>query len=354
MSTPTPPARRPLYRLTADDQDVTARLQNRLIRLSLTDNQGLEADTLEITLADADGKLPIPRRGVVLHLWLGWEGRGLIDKGRYTVDETEHSGSPDQLTIRARSADLRSTLHTRHEASYHRHTLGKVLRAVARRSSLQARVHPSLDNEPIDHLDQTNETDAHLLTRLSEHHDALISVKGGHLLATPAGSGQSASGQALAVLHITRRLGDRHRFTVAEREAATNVEASYYDRATGKQGTVTADASQPGPGKPAKGSAPQHGNVQPSAHRRHRLRHVYASKSNATRAAKSQATRRDRGRCELEITLAHGIPELTAEVAVTVSGYKPEIDAVRWGVKHVTHDLAELNYTCRVQLEAVA
>ncbi|MDI8752169.1 acetyl-CoA sensor PanZ family protein, partial [Salmonella enterica subsp. enterica serovar Montevideo] len=42
----------------------------------------------------------------------------------FTVDEIEHSGAPDRLTIRARSADFRETLNTRREKSWHQTTVG--------------------------------------------------------------------------------------------------------------------------------------------------------------------------------------------------------------------------------------
>ncbi len=71
--------------------------------LTLTDNRGFEADQLDLELDDADGKIVLPRRGAVITLrWL--EGQPLFPKGAFTVDEIEHTGAPDRLTIRARSA----------------------------------------------------------------------------------------------------------------------------------------------------------------------------------------------------------------------------------------------------------
>ncbi|MBM9968370.1 phage late control D family protein, partial [Pseudomonas aeruginosa] len=90
----------PVFRLTVDGNDIAQLISPRLIALDLTDNRGLEADQLSVTLSDHDGLLAIPPRGAVLHLWLGWSDSGLVDKGTYTVDETEHSGAPDVLSIR--------------------------------------------------------------------------------------------------------------------------------------------------------------------------------------------------------------------------------------------------------------
>lgn len=74
-------------------------------------NRGFEADQLDLELDDADGKIVLPRRGAVITLALGWKGQPLFPKGAFTVDEIEHTGAPDRLTIRARSADFRETLN---------------------------------------------------------------------------------------------------------------------------------------------------------------------------------------------------------------------------------------------------
>lgn len=90
----------------------------------LPDNRGFEADQLDLELDNADGMIVLPRRGVI-HLALGWEGQPLFPKGGFTVNEIEHSGSPDWLTIRARSADFRETLNIRREKSWHQTTVGE-------------------------------------------------------------------------------------------------------------------------------------------------------------------------------------------------------------------------------------
>jgi phage protein D len=58
----------------------------------------------------------LPDPGKIIALSLGWEAGddvtpGLVEKGRFTVDEVGASGSPDRITIRARSADLSGSYH---------------------------------------------------------------------------------------------------------------------------------------------------------------------------------------------------------------------------------------------------
>ena len=108
----------PAFSISIEGRDITTVLDNRLMSLTLTDNRGFEADQLDLELDDADGKIVLPRRGAVITLALGWNGQPLFPKGAFTVDEIEHTGAPDRLTIRARSADFRETLNTRREKSW--------------------------------------------------------------------------------------------------------------------------------------------------------------------------------------------------------------------------------------------
>ena len=142
----------PDFRISVDGQDVagdlftdiTGKVRPRLISLRLSEKRGGEADQLDLVLDDADGKLAIPKRGATIRLQLGWKQGasvtpGLIDKGRFTVDETEWSGPPDQVTIRARSADLTEAFRTRRERTWKNTTLGAVAKDVEVAGSTEAR-----------------------------------------------------------------------------------------------------------------------------------------------------------------------------------------------------------------------
>lgn len=90
----------PAFMLKLDNDDITQDFSDRLISLTMTDNRGFETDQLDIELDDTDGQIAMPPRGATLTLWLGWQGSALIKKGTFTVDEIEHKGAPDTLTIR--------------------------------------------------------------------------------------------------------------------------------------------------------------------------------------------------------------------------------------------------------------
>ncbi len=192
---------------------MTTALDARLMSLTLTDNRGFEADQLDLELDDADGQIVMPRRGAVIQLALGWKGQPLFPKGAFTVDEIEHSGTPDKLTIRARSADFRETLNIRREKSWHQTTVGAVVKEIATRQNLKSALDKGMADRVLEHIDQTNESDASFLMRLARQYGAIASVKDGHLLFIRQGQGRTASGKPLPVIIITRKAGDGHSFT---------------------------------------------------------------------------------------------------------------------------------------------
>ncbi|WP_412842338.1 phage late control D family protein [Cupriavidus metallidurans] len=345
----------PVYRLTQGTTDLTQRFQGRLISLTLTDNRGFEADQLDIELDDADGLLDLPEKGATLSLALGWQDTGVVDKGQYKVDELEHAGPPDRLTIRARSVDLSGGMVTRKERSFRGQTLGAIIGAIAAQNDLAAVVASALAGLVIDHIDQTGESDANFLTRLAKDHDAIATVKQGRLLFIPTGAAQSASGIPLPTVEITRASGDTHSFLIADRENYNGVKAYYQDARQATRGEVVVDAAnavkvadKPGPDQ-KKTVADVLAHADPDNVKV--LRHTYATKANAERAARAEWQRIQRGVASFRITLARGRPELLPELPAVVNGWKAEIDGTGWVLAKVTHEYSGRGYTSMLEME---
>ncbi len=344
----------PLWRLTLAGEDITQRIQPRLMQLSLTDNRGMEADQLDLTLDDSDGRLDIPPRGARIHLSLGWSDTGLIDKGSYTVDEVEHSGTPDQLTIRARSADLREGISTKKERSWHQTTVGKIVRKIAAENGLTPIISSDLENEAVAHLDQTSESDANLLTRLAELFDAVATVKSDRLLFFKIGKATTLSGMAIEPVFITRTDGDRHRFSVADRDSYDAVKACYHDIKAAKKGEVTITVKEWKDGQlneKQKAAKKEQAKTTHSANNIKTLRHSYANRANALRGARSALEKLKRGAASFSLTLARGRPEIFPERPVNVSGWKPAIDGADWLMTKATHQLSSSGLITDLELE---
>lgn len=320
----------PICRLLVEGRDITSTLMPRLVSLQLTDNRGLEADQLDVTLSDHDGALVIPPHGAKLQLWLGWSDSGLIDKGVYVVDETEHSGAPDVLSIRARGVDLRAGIKAHRERSWHACTLHQVLQDIATAYGLKAAIAPVLGAQTIAHLDQANESDANLLTRLGQAYDALATVKADRLLFMPIGAATSVSGVALPHITLTRLDGDQHRYLQADRDGYSGVRAYYYDANSAEKKHAIA-----GQGDNYKD-----------------LRHTYADRDSALAAARAELQRLQRGSATLSYSLAKGRPELIPELTYSLQGVKDEIGAIVWLGGNVSHDFSSEAFVTRLELES--
>lgn len=318
------------YRLTIDGQDITRRVRPILSSLTISDRQRGEADELEIVLDDSDGRIELPRKGVVCRVAIGWEGQALVDKGAFVVDEVSHSGPPDIVTIRARSVDLTSKARNRTNRSWHQTTLGAVIRDLAASQGLQARISPELASIAVRHLDQVGESDVHLMTRLAKQHDATATVKGRALIFLRIGQGTTASGAALPTFLIERGDSDTHNFSLPDRDRYTGVHAEWHDKASGTRKKVQAGGSQNSKG----------------------LRRVYHSEDEAQQAANAEYRRNLRGEARLSITLARGDANLSAEMTGNVRGWRAEIDAIRWLIASVQHTLTGSNgFQTSVELE---
>ena len=278
------PHPRPITRIEIDGIGLAGILSQRFISCIHTDNRGFEADTVELTLDDSDGALDLPPRGAILSLEIGWQQTGLVPKGSYTVDEITHTGAPDTLVIHARSVDLRAGLATQQERSWHATTLGNIVQTIAAEHDLKPAIAASLASQPIDHLDQTNESAINLLTRLAYRYDAIATVKDGRLLFVPAGGGVSASGKPIPAVTIVRASGDRHTFTIADRQTYGAVRALYHDIAGATKGEViwgNAEDSSERKVKPAAQAAPTTGQYKS-------LTSTYTTRDKAQRAAQAE------------------------------------------------------------------
>lgn len=358
----------PDFMLTVNSKDVTANIRDRLISLTLTDNRGFEADQLDVELDDADGQLAMPVRGAVVTLFLGWKGQALIGKGSFTVDEVEHHGAPDTMTIRARSADFRGSLNSRREVSYHETTLGDIVTQIAGRNKLKPMLADGFAGIAVAHIDQTQETDAKFLTRLATLYGAVAAVKAGRLLFIRPGNGVTISGKPIPQMTITRNDGDRHTFSIADRGAYSGVSASWLHTKDPKPKKVKLQrkmkvrqlralehpAAKKSKAKAAKPPEAKEGDyLAGSEDNVFTLTTVYTSKATAMRAAKAKWEKLQRGVAEFSLTLAMGRADLYPETPVKVSGFKSVIDAQPWLISKVTHSLNNNGYTTQLDFEVL-
>lgn len=317
--------RRPSVTLQADNKPLADALMSRLINLTITDNSTGEADELSLSLSDADGLLELPRRGVQLSCQMGYRELGLVDMGVFTVDTVEWAGTPDVLTIKAKSADFKGSLKNTRSQSYHETTFGEIARTVATRHGLGLSMPDELYNIGLQHIDQTDESDLHLLTRLGVSLGASLAIKSGQLVIFKAGTHKSVSGRPLDLHTVTRQMGNAYRFSIEDRTDTDSVEASYYNKETARRHVVNENGVE---------VTERTGNAR-------RIRGVYADKDRATRAAAAALERTKMAQATFSINLSYAYPAISTESPVMLSGFKPELDALTWTVKKVTHSYSK-------------
>lgn len=323
--------RAPSYRLIVNGANITPTVNGRLIDMTLDETPGDEADTLSITISDHDSAVEIPPKGAEIEMAMGWKGQALSEKGVFIVDEASFSGPPDQISITARSADMRNTLPARKTQSWHGETLGEIVRQVAANNSLEAVVSGQLGSINIEHLDQTDESDLNLLNRLAERHDAISAVKAGRLIFTPRGEAQTASGNALPEISITPKDGDQYSYREVDRSKYTGVAAFWNNLDEGSQAQAMAGTDE----------------------RVKRLRATYATESEAQAAAEAELKRMARGEAEFSISLAVGRPEVGPEWRMNVSGLKPQINSRQWVITRASHSLSGSGLVTSINAETL-
>lgn len=320
----------PIFKIEVDGNDISPLVVDRLISLNIKDNRGLVVDSVDIELDDSDGQLEIPPEGAIIQVWIGWSNTGLVDKGKYKVESVTHRGAPDVLSISAFSNDVSEGLKQKRERSFSNKTIQVIFETVGAEYALKTIVHDTLANRVISYIAQ-NESDANLITRIADEHDAIATVKNGHLILLPRGASQTVSGLPLPTAQIFRSDGDGHNYTTGTgTDRITGVKAFYYDAGKSKKLYVVIGDNEE--------------NLK-------EIRYVHRDKKTAELACQAEFNRCKRSSQKLSYTFAFGQPELIPEQEFVFTGLKPQIDDIVWLGTNVTHNLTDNGFTTSVELE---
>ncbi|HEC0486936.1 TPA: phage late control D family protein [Pseudomonas aeruginosa] len=186
-----------------------ALINSRLVDWEHVDAAGVESDQLKLTV-NIEGLDGMPSVDGELGLRVGYKETGLVDKGKFVVQRRTPQLFPNMLLIVATAAPFKVRDETgfkaRRSASYGPTTLGALFRQVVGRHGFSPRVAPDLDAIPIDHVDQSNETDAAFLTRLARRYDAVTKPVDDLFVLARRGQTKTLSGKPLppVTLSVTK------------------------------------------------------------------------------------------------------------------------------------------------------
>ncbi len=306
---------RPLYRIDVDGVNVTSNFSDRALEIDVVDKVGLESDEATIRVDDRDYLVEIPKRGAKMQIWLGYETIGLVYLGSYVIDQIDLEGPPRRVIIRGKAADMKGKLKEQRteKEGYQNKTVKQVVEEVAKRQGLEAVVKGKIASEKIKRLDQVDESDFHLLTRLAKDYDAFFKIGNGKVLFVGKTEGD--------VPEITLVESDliSYRFSLKDRAKYGKVKAKWHDKSKGDRVE-----------EEAKGDDPDGATYF--------LRHQYPDKDRAKAAAeaKLRELRRQEGDMSVEIT---GDPTMTA--GGTCKVILRDGTTGPWHMKTVTHSYSQ-------------
>lgn len=323
----------PAFQLDVEGEDVTDRVRRHLVELRVTSTSDEASDSLQLTLSDAPGVLARPAAEREVRVSLGYRETGLTACGVYYHCETDIELVPRRLILRATAADLRSrsTLKAPRSRAWQAATLGQVVADIAKAHGYEPRVAPALAGADLGHVDQTAESDLHLLRRLARPFDATVKAAGGALVMLPRNSAHSARGGAALPTCTASPEGGTvltGRVSIRGRPKYDSVVASYYDVRAGALMHVP-----PGAGAPA-----------------FVIREPRPDRAQALADAAARLARLRRRTATLEMSLV-GDPSLAAQGRIITSGWGAGTDGT-WTISRATHILTARGFQSQVSAEA--
>lgn len=297
--------------------------------LRLTDSAGFVSDTAEITFTNMGLRPPfdMPAPGAEIGVALGYLG-ALFDMGVFVADEIEESAPPRLISVVARAKAQGTTrggmapIHSQRTRSWPAGmTLGAIVETIAAQNGLTARVSEAARALVPGHIDQIDESDLAVLTRVALARDLVAKPAGGVLYVGRRGETANATKpfftKGITRWSMRRSLGD----------VVGTVIATYRDLDAGKDIEVKVGDQAP---------------VR-------RLRGRWRDKAEARAMAEAEARRASRCRETLDIEMP-GRPDIAAETRIAPMDFSPAATG-DWLVTRVVHDLSEAGFRTQITAE---
>ncbi len=290
--------------------DKTARIADRLVSLTVTDNAGIDSDTLALTLDDRHPHIILPPIEASLKLWLNG-----VYMGYYHVSELETDDKAGTLTIAATGARFTGPIKAPRDASYDDITLGALAGMIAERHGHRLAIHAELNATPLGHVDQRGESDLALLTRLTQPLDAITKLADNQLIIVPKDAARSVSGHTLPALHVNAQArGVFIRGTIKGRAKVSQVKAHWQSAEMPQKQAVTAGESG----------------------QSYTLKETYTTQAEAEAAARAKLAELGRAEVDIAITLP-GDPNTKAERLLALTNHR---HAGQYIIQTATHSIS--------------
>lgn len=226
---------RAVFEVSIGGTNIETALRPILIGMTITDSAGTHSDTASIEIDDTGGRVILPQPKAPVVILLGWEGEGVREVFRGTVDEVQSSGGRSggrTLTISAKGVDTTSKAKEGQHRHFDQKSVKDILSEAGRIAGIaEVEVDPSLASVVMPYIDMRGESFIHLGERLARAVGGSFRVTGSKVIMAKRAGGYTASvtaaaGKNLHEWQITPKVGrGRYKGTAARA----------YDRKTAKE-----------------------------------------------------------------------------------------------------------------------
>ncbi|WP_265045210.1 MULTISPECIES: contractile injection system protein, VgrG/Pvc8 family [unclassified Wolbachia] len=291
--------------------------KDRLVSMHITDESGTIEDVVEICVDYRDDNIKVPKE---LKIALGYRETGVLPIGVYTVNEVTVQSPPKTLMIKGHATNLMISLKEKVSREWHQITLGDLVKEIANKHGYGYKVAEEFKDILISHIDQTEESDINLLTRIAMEREAMAKLAGGYILFIPKGAAKSATGKALGTTTIRPEdtINWKVHFTV--RDKYNSVVAKWHSYEMGETIKETVGSGEPS----------------------YIILEIYPNAESALSAANAKLKQLKRNNETLDITMP-GNPQILAEAKLNLIGFNQAVDG-EWIVNRAEHTLNGSGY----------
>ncbi|MFG6082338.1 phage late control D family protein [Paracoccus litorisediminis] len=334
---------KPALKVTVNGKDQTSVFLPRISSIRISDTAGIQSDQCEIELTDHLPLMPlaIPETGAEIQIALGYLFSSQVI-GVYIVDEVEVTGPPNRMRITAyaaahgKSDEGKSAISNARSRSWpDGTTVAKLVGTIAAESGFKASVTEAAGKVGLPHIDQIDESDMNLLTRIARENGLVFKPGGGALIMCQTGESVSGKGTKLPVVALTPKQVTAWSMRITRRGAFAKVIASYRDFGKSEPVEVEADGVPVGVA----------GVTQVK-----RLKKIYPTEAAARTAAAAEARRGQRGARTLRLQVP-GRADLMAEGRVALAGFREGV-AGEWLISEVSHTFSTDGWQSNISAEA--
>ncbi|MCA0905119.1 late control protein D [Ruegeria marisrubri] len=326
---------RPLLRVMVNGLPLSNSVFSQVSSVSVTDEAGFVSDvaTVEFANVTVASYFTMPKPGAEIEIALGYLGQ-FKSMGLFVADEVEESSPPRKILVTARAKahgesdkGLAPILQQKTRSWPSGMTLKALAETIASENKLKAAVTDAAAGLVLAHIDQIDESDMSVLTRIAVMHDLVAKPAGGSLFVGRKGDARKASGGATPNIALREQDVSSWAMRRTLGEVAGTVIATYRDLSAKQDKEIKVGDKEP---------------VR-------RLRQRFRSETEARIVAESEARRASRAKETLELEMP-GNPSIVAEGKIRPVGFSSAA-AGEWLVKSVTHSLSDAGFLTSLRAE---